>query len=62
MAGRWELPGGKVETGESPDAALVREIREELGCGIAVDHWLDGDEPIGDDPRAPGGGLPPGRG
>jgi 8-oxo-dGTP diphosphatase len=46
VAGRWELPGGKVETGESPDAALLREIREELGCGIAVDHWLEGDQPI----------------
>ena len=46
-AGRWELPGGKVETGESPAAALVREIREELGCGVAVDRWLDGEEPIG---------------
>ena len=46
-AGRWELPGGKVEAGESPTAALVREIREELGCGVAVDRWLDGEEPIG---------------
>jgi 8-oxo-dGTP diphosphatase len=46
-AGRWELPGGKVEAGESPGDALVREIREELGCDIAVDHWLDGDQPIG---------------
>ncbi len=46
-AGRWELPGGKVEPGEAPDAAVVREIREELGCGVVVDHWLDGDQPIG---------------
>src|SRR5690242_5826203 len=46
-AGRWELPGGKVDPGESPGEALVREIREELGCTVVVDHWLDGEQPIG---------------
>ncbi|MFM1966702.1 MAG: pyrophosphohydrolase [Actinomycetota bacterium] len=35
-AGRWEFPGGKVESGESETDALVREIREELGVEIAV--------------------------
>jgi len=38
--GRWEFPGGKVEPGESPDDAAVREIREELGCRIEVTGWL----------------------
>ncbi len=39
--GMWEFPGGKVEVGESSQAALVREIREELGATVNVGQRLD---------------------
>jgi 8-oxo-dGTP diphosphatase len=40
LAGRWELPGGKVAEGEAEPAALARELAEELGVDVAVGEHL----------------------
>jgi 8-oxo-dGTP diphosphatase len=46
MADKWELPGGKVEKGEKPQQAVVREIREELGFEVQAERIFNRDEHI----------------
>ncbi|MDG7016273.1 MAG: NUDIX hydrolase [Nitrososphaerota archaeon] len=50
-AGRWALPGGLVELGETLEAALLREVKEEAGIGIRVERLLDAISSIEPDAR-----------
>jgi 8-oxo-dGTP diphosphatase len=45
--GLWSVPGGKVERGERAEAAVVREVLEETGLAVEVDHFLGWVERIG---------------
>lgn len=49
VVGRWELPGGKVDSGEPATEALLRECREELGVTVEIGDRVGADVPIGAD-------------
>jgi len=52
-AGFWSVPGGRVEHGETLHEAVVREVAEETGVGVVVDHFLGWVERIDDAPNGP---------
>lgn len=54
LRGQWEFPGGKVEPGEVPQAALVRELREELDIVVKIGVEVTPDTPLSTWPLKPG--------
>ena len=41
LAGMWEFPGGKIQSGETPEVAAIRECREETGLRIEIDSFIE---------------------